>query len=278
MTILNSASNANLLHSELIKGVDFKSPEIDFTKPPFNWKPEEDSPIFKELEPITTDMLTTRQPKGSGVFDALMESVYNHLSAEYEKGRFSKDDYVKAYIAFTEASMSNAVEFLIQRDSSYWQAVATQMQSKTAVIGYETAKFQLIHQKYLALTEEAKYANTKMGTLQGESVYNTSVYTLDNLLPAQLILVKEQGESQRAQTLDTRLDREVVKGSIGKQKDLYNQQIDSYKRDSEYKVGKFYVDSFITMKTIDEGLTPPSNFTNKVVDEVLDKIKINNAL
>ena len=56
MTILNSATNANLLHSELIKGVDFKSPEIDFTKPPFNWKPEEDSPIFKELVPLTTDM------------------------------------------------------------------------------------------------------------------------------------------------------------------------------------------------------------------------------
>ena len=94
----------------------------------------------------------------------------------------------------------------------------------------------------------------------------------------QIILVSEQGEAQRAQTMDTRSDGTTVTGLMGKQKELYSQQITSYKRDAEVKAGKLWIDAWITMKTIDEGLLPPDQFTNTEINEVLATLKTNNVL
>ncbi len=96
---------------------------------------------------------------------------------------------------------------------------------------------------------------------------------------AQKALIIEQTEVQRAQTMNTRLDNvTTVAGAIGKQKDLYTQQIASYIRDSELKAAKIFADAWITQKTLDEGLTAPTNFTNATVDIVLSKIRTNNSL
>lgn len=96
---------------------------------------------------------------------------------------------------------------------------------------------------------------------------------------AQKALIIEQTEVQRAQTMNTRLDgTTAVTGAIGKQKDLYTQQIASYIRDSELKAAKIFADAWITQKTLDEGLTAPTNFTNATVDIVLTKIRTNNSL
>lgn len=96
---------------------------------------------------------------------------------------------------------------------------------------------------------------------------------------AQKGLIIEQTEVQRAQTMNTRLDNvTTVTGAIGKQKDLYTQQIASYIRDSELKAAKIFADAWITQKTLDEGLVAPTNFTNATVDIVLTKIRTNNSL
>lgn len=115
----------------------------------------------------------------------------------------------------------------------------------------------------------------------------TEGYDLDNqiknfnvatMLPKQFTLLSEQVEAARAQTLDTRTDGVPVVGSLGKQKELYSQQITSYQRRSEMDAAKFWVDAWTVQKTIDEGLTPPTNFTNTNVDQVLSKIRTNNNL
>lgn len=107
---------------------------------------------------------------------------------------------------------------------------------------------------------------------------DTKTFTLNNILPAQETLLKEQGEAQRAQTQDTRSDGLPIKGSVGKQKDLYTQQIDSYKRDAEIKAAKLFTDAWITQKTVDE-LTPvPGAFRIDAYNAVLRNIKANNAL
>ncbi len=98
------------------------------------------------------------------------------------------------------------------------------------------------------------------------------------LLGKQRALLAEQGEAERAKTLDTRTDTAAVVGSIGKQKDLYTQQIDSFVKDSQHKTAKMYLDSWITQKTLDEGLAPPNEFTNSEVDEVMLHVRTNNNL
>ena len=103
-------------------------------------------------------------------------------------------------------------------------------------------------------------------------------YALANTLPAQLLLLQEQRESERAKTLDTRVDGStVVSGSMGKQKELLDQQIDSFQKDAKHKVAKMYLDSWITQKTLDEGLIAPTEFQNAAIDSVLSQVRTANG-
>ena len=85
-------------------------------------------------------------------------------------------------------------------------------------------------------------------------------------------------EVQRAQTMDTRTNGVAIRGSVGKQKDLYTQQITSYQRDAEVKAAKLFTDAWITQKTIDEGLLPPGAFRNDSINVILRNIKANNDI
>ena len=144
---------------------------------------------------------------GTGALDVIMHTMTLHLEREYKQGRIAGAEYTKAYIGMVQASTAAAVQYLLGRDSSFWQS-----------------------------------------------------------------------EAQRAQVSDTLSDGTPVAGLIGKQKDLYTQQINSYKRDAEVKAGKLWIDAWITMKTIDEGLLPPDQFTNTEINEVLATLKTNNVL
>ncbi|ANJ20718.1 hypothetical protein RDp07_gp58 [Roseobacter phage RD-1410Ws-07] len=110
-------------------------------------------------------------------------------------------------------------------------------------------------------------------------------YNLNNTLPTQLTLLNEQitltneqGEAERAKTLDNRSDGAVVEGSVGKQKDLYDQQIDSFIKDAQYKAGKLYSDAWVTQKTLDEGIAPPTQFNEANINAVLQAMRTNNNL
>jgi hypothetical protein len=112
-----------------------------------------------------------------------------------------------------------------------------------------------------------------------DDAHDQAVYQLANILPEQKFMLHEQGEAQRAQTWNTRQDAlGTVVGVMGKQKDLYTQQIASYQRDAEVKAAKLFTDAWITMKTIDEGLLPPTNFQNTSLDAILGDLKTNNLI
>jgi len=117
------------------------------------------------------------------------------------------------------------------------------------------------------------------GQVEGVEIDNeTKTFTLEEILPAQHNLLLEQIEVQRAQTLDTRTNGAVIVGSVGKQKDLYTQQIISYQRDAEVKAAKLFTDAWITQKTIDESLLPPGAFRNDSINAMLRNIKANNNM
>lgn len=99
-----------------------------------------------------------------------------------------------------------------------------------------------------------------------------------DLLGKQIVLTEEQGEAERAKTLDTRSDGSTVEGSVGKQKDLYDQQIDSFIKDAQHKVAKMYLDVWITQKTLDEGTNVPTEITNPNIGAVIQNTRNNNNL
>lgn len=139
-------------------------------------------------------------------------------------------------------------------------------------VQYLTAKYNLDNMLPIqkAMVEAQK---------EGQLITNdTASYQLQFTVPQQYQLLKEQTETQRAQTLDSRTDGAAVVGYVGKQKDLYSQQIDSYKRDAELKAAKLVSEGWMTQKTIDEAALTPSSFQQNMVDAVLQRVKQNNGL
>lgn len=284
---------ANQLLTALLAGENITIPSVDLSDDIFNIPGGIDSEQYRPVTKLTNEQLTTRVVGGDGTFDALMAGFSAHLKVEYDKGRITGAEYTKAFIALTEGAMSNAVQYLLGRDSAFWQAVAAQAQAIAARVALETAKVQYAAMQLEAMIGRANYALAKLklatedvtyaqGKYQIDNLlpqqYTTGQYTLNIMFPQQLALLKEQTEVQRAQTLDQRTDGQTVTGSVGKQKDLYTQQITSYQRNAEVTAAKLFTDAWITQKTIDEGLLPPAGFENASVNTILSKLKTNNNL
>ena len=276
---------ANTLMVSLTKGEDFTIPEVDFTKPEFQLPFDPDGPLYAAVPQITINDLTTRVIGGAGVFDSLMDAFKAHLREEMDKNRITGAEYTKAYIALSESAMSQSVAFLLGKDQAFWQAQTAQFQAITARVEMESSKIRAAAIQLEALNTKANFALTKMKIASEEIGVCTAKYNLETMLPQQLKnltvqedLLSEQMEAQRGQTSDTRTDALPVRGVMGKQKDLYAQQITSYQRDAEVKAGKLFTDAWITMKSIDEGLLPPAGFANASIDTVLTALKTNNEL
>lgn len=293
---------ANTLFGNLTAGVSITLPTVDLSNTLFT-QPGTTGPIYGTVAPVNIDELTTGTVGGAGVFDKLMTSLVNHLKVEFSANRISGAEYTKAYIGVITAALQTAAQFVLTKDQVYWQALLAQAQAKAADaavvqarVDLETARTNLARAQYEALTVEANYALTKMKLSTEDVTYTNAVkqganieqqtsnlqkqgvgidYTNTNMLPAQLALLNEQTEVQRAQTQNTRTSGATIVGMIGKQKDLLAQQIISYQRDAETKAAKLWTDAYITRLTIVGGGTSPNEFNNTNIDEVLLKLKNN---
>lgn len=278
MPTYNGDINANQLMVSLTSGETFELPVVDFNDPLLALPSSLDSDIYKNVTRLRNEDLSSGVINGTSTFDVLMQGFKIHLKEEYDANRISGAEYAKTYLALTQSAMQTAVQFLLGRDSAYWQAVIAQAQAITSRVGLETAKVQYAAVLVEALNGRAQYALTKLKLATEDVTFATGEFQLNNTLPQQLKLLMEQTEAARAQTVNTRTDGETIVGLLGKQKDLYSQQITSYQRDAEVKAGKLFTDAWTVQKTIDEGLVPPPGFTNASVDEVLQTIKTNNNL
>lgn len=257
--------------------------------------------MFARLAKPAATEVTSGQVGGGGAFDQIMRGMGAHLQQEYEKSRITGADYTKAYIELTQAALSAALQFVLGRDQAFWQAQTAQVSAvkgkvelETQRVAYAAARFNLDEilpaQRDLTVaqaerqeseTEASRYTVSDILPAQKAlTVAQTSVaeYQVDTLLPAQKQLVDEQKEAQRAQTHNNRSDGSAVNGVLGKQRDLYGQQMDSYKRSDEVKAAKIFADAWITQKTVDEGLVAPTNFNNATLDVVLSKLRTNLGL
>lgn len=278
-----SDAAANSAFTALTSGVDFAVPVTDINGTAYQL-PANAGPLHSTVPKLTNADLTTGTVSGTGTFDQLMLGFKAHLDGEFKANRISGAEYTKAFIALTEGAMSNAVQFLLGKDAAYWQALGAQMQAQlaevqlvTARVGLEAAKAQLRQVQIEAERAKADYALTKMKLASETASYDAAAFTVTYMLPKQLDLVKEQIETQRSQTLDTRTDGATVVGSVGKQKALYSQQIVSYQRDAEVKAAKIFTDAWITQKSMDEGTLPPDAFNNNSLQNVLVAIKAANG-
>lgn len=278
MSLYGADIEANLLFSTLTNGLKYNLPTVDLSGPAYNFPINTAAALYNPVTRLTNADLTTGEVGGTGTFDALCKAAAAQLRNEFEKGRITSAEYTKAFSAMLESAMANATQFLLGRDQAFWQAQAAQIAAITGLVELEKTKYELATMATRLETEKANYALTKLKLATEEMSYGTAQFQYDNLLPLQKTLLTEQVNVQRAQTMDVRSDGSVVAGTSGAQKALYLQQVTSYKRDAENKTVKLWTDAFITMKTVDEGLPVPDQFSQNNLNSILTSYRNNSAL
>lgn len=225
------ADDANELYGELTEdlNIDIDVPELDINHE-FEI-PEETGPIYDEIPRLTLAELTTEDLDGTGVFDVLMRGVDSHLDKQFKSNRLTGADYAKVYLGAVEAVTTQSIQFLLERDRAYWDAVNAQTTAqlsqiqKTRAIGeveltraqLQMAQYDAIRSKLAAYTSRNEYALSKMSLV---SAYN-AILASEN----QIKLTGEQYETQRAQTMDTRSDGTPFAGMLSVERELRESQM-----------------------------------------------------
>ncbi len=183
---------ADELMLALLTGEDVTIPVIDLDSTEFQIPGNTNSDAYSVLSKLSNADLTTGSIAGTGTFDKLMVGVAAQLKGEFDNNRITGAEYTKAYIGITQSALSIAAQFLLGKDSAYWQAVQAQALAVTARLQLQTAKIQNAAVKFEAMTAKANYALSKLKLSTLDTEYATGQYNLENLLPSQLAQTNAQ--------------------------------------------------------------------------------------
>lgn len=308
-TPAEALSEAGTLFTGLISGlpaIPALGAPPTVTIPPVGTLPVD---LQEEISEATVEELTSGAVAGTGVFDKIMTSLSTHIESQYHKGIIGKSDVASVYIAAIQATLPQAVQFVLAGNQSYWNAKLAQIQAQNAylersklVAEVEIAKLQAYRAQaeayaaqVAAITAQTQYANGKMqlvltqqqiNTLEAqqavaEAQYDEQYVKTRDVLPGggapaghtgrdfdlkeaalvtaakQQALLDAQINVQRAQTYDTNTDLTTVAGVIGVQKQLYQQQINSYVLDGKNKGVKVVADLWTSAKALDDAVQSP---------------------
>ena len=244
---------ANQLFIDLVGAANAVLPNIDLFDATHTIPWDENSAVLQPVEKVTIEELMAQ-------FNAMMTGFRTHLELEFQNGRITGAKYAEVYVALTQTAMTSAVQFALGKDQAFWMAAKTQADAITAQNQNEAMRVE-------TMLKRANYALTKLKLSTEDSQFGQSEYQRKDILPAQKQVLIEQGEAQRAQTLDTRADGQartavngVLPGMLGIQKALYAQQITTFKEDVRLKAAKIFSDLWLAQKSVDEGTTPSRFF------------------
>ena len=224
------------------------------------------------LTNMPVERLTEAKLSGKGVFDVLMQSVKLHLEQEYNQNRIRGTEYSQVYLGSMTAILEQSTRFLLDKDKSFYEIALVEAQVRLA-----DAQVRLVEKQIEKEDQEAALRAAQVAKINREIL---TMDISDNLLTAQVLLAQAQKIStdaqsalviqktntEKAQTLAAGVDVDSV---VGKQKALYQSQIDGFKRDAEQKAAKLMVDSWNVRRTTDEGTVADS--TNMLNDATIGR-------
>lgn len=284
-TVDTNASNSNTLYTELQENLDVTIPTIDtsgidtdVTMPTVDFSgidtditlPSSDLNLTGDVSEVTIEELTTKTVDGSGAFDQLMTAVNTHLVREYNAGRITGSDYSTAYISGLTSVMQQATQFVLNKNQSYWQgllikAQALQVQSQLAL-----AKLQIAQTKVEIISAQATAIN---------QIAQLKLQVAQSKLQLQTTII--QATKLQVDAYTAKAQFAVAKMSLGSsyvQIQLTEQQVISYQRDVEQKLIKNILDTWITRKTIDDGVEVPTEIDTDVINTIITKALSNASL
>lgn len=227
--------------------------------------------VMKETDLLTAQIAKTESDTAINTAQLLqMAKQLLLMDSQIEK--------TDAEILHTEAQTSFVAKQAAKIDSDILTAIKERLHLDSQI---ELSEAQVVKLgEDILLTREQKEtvrANT-IGTRSDGTPIEGLVGNQIAKTSKEIMMIHEQMEAARASTSSTRLDGSPVAGSIGKQMALHQAQIESFERDAETKIAKLMVDMWVTQKTIDEGLLPPSGFDNTAMNAVIGALRTNTGI
>lgn len=230
---------------------------------------------------IEVSDLTGGKLDEAGVFDEVMRSLKSHMLEEYSAGRITGDAYAKVYLNSTQQALQTALQFVLQRELTNVQIELAQKESlkldkdialveaQTALVTKQIeqadAEIDLLAQRLLTEVENTSLvANQAANAVKQGNLIDSQKAKVD----VDAEVATEQKWNLQAQRLDT-VNSLPVAGSIGKQKELYQAQIDGFQRDAEQKLSKMLLDAWSVSRTTNDAVEVPTEASNSNIDEVL---------
>lgn len=187
MTCTNVTA-AQEAYNALIAGEDFSLPVVDLDESGFTLP----STVNTTVSQVTNTNVTSGEVNGTGTFDLFAAGISAHLQSEYEANRITGADFTKAYISLMESALVQSVQFVLNKEQTYWQSQLIQAQAITARVALLTAKVQLAQAEMDAKTSAANFALTKAKILESDLASCAAQYNLDVTLPKQTSLLHSQ--------------------------------------------------------------------------------------
>lgn len=225
---------------------------------------------------ITTNDLTTGEVSGAGVFDVLMTSMTTHLTNEFRKGHLTGSQFTEVLAVGMPAAMAQSIDFLLRRETTNKQNALLDEQLLTAIkqteqVGLQNTKLEAetiqVAAQTLQIEAQTLLTNKQLELADKEIEKATKELLLldQQLLVIALNMDRTQAEidlliqkilTEKAQITDS-IDGVPVAGVIGKQNELYTQQIAGFTRDNEQKVAKVFTDLYSVVRSTDNGVPIP---------------------
>lgn len=229
-------------------------------------------PTFPPITPVTLDELTKATLDGTGVFDTLMRATQAHVQQEFDRNRIKGQDYAQVYLTAMQYTLSNAVQFLLQKDKATYEAAIAQAQLEIAKIQLqqEELKKELIAAQVDKTKQEVLNLQQELNNLIAQECLLKAQYDLAMVqklqTTAQTALVNQKIATEKAQTVESGVDDNSV---VGRQKSLYKAQTDGFQRDAEVKVAKALIDTWSVRRTTDEATV--ADGTNMLSDATIGR-------
>ena len=87
-----------------------------------------------DLNSITNGALVNNEWVGTGAFDTLIAAVNKNIELQYQKGRITGSDYAQVYTQSLQATLQQAIEFLLRKDLVEAQVEIARQQAISAYV------------------------------------------------------------------------------------------------------------------------------------------------
>lgn len=201
---------ANPMFVTLVGAANAALPTVNIWDPSFDVPLDPSNPAFPTPTPVTLVQLME-------AIDAIQGKFLGVLNEQADAHRITEGDYAKTLVQLSQMSVQGAIQFVLGKDTAFWTAIKIQTDAMGAKTANELTRWQI-------MVARAQFAKLKQELANSDSQFGTSEVQRTDLVPAQVSLTREQHETARAQTLETRSDSTAVAGVIGGQKLLTIEQ------------------------------------------------------